>query len=136
MHASMVIKTQHATKTSAFYDICISEHDASLLVLVQSCGTVEDEEEDKNKWKVLELPGGDAPLSHVSDKDMQIMIDHFTNFAVVGEANSSQEADAQLKFWVFAYYTEPDLKADEDCVTRVYCIPATEAAFKVSKYKI
>jgi uncharacterized protein with WD repeat len=85
-------------------------------------------DKDDSKWKVMESSEAEAPLSHVNDKSMQMMIDHFTNFAIVGVAK--EEANAQLKSWIVAFFTEP--KIDLDCTVRVYCIPATDAAYKVS----
>lgn len=65
----------------------------------------------------------EPPFVHMDKTSMQIMVNHFTGFVVVGQPT-------ELRIWVVSFCTEP--KVDLDCTVRVYCIPATKAALEVT----
>lgn len=86
---------------------------------------------DEPDWKKLLDVNSDDPnqssLVLMEQKAWHLMVDHFTDFVLVGESAPGKEAVKSVK--ILAYFTPP--KVNTDCVVRVYCVADTPAALKV-----
>ena len=56
-----------------------------------------------------------------------LMVDHFTDYALVGESADNESAVLQLR--LVSYATPPT--RDSECHVRVYCVGDTETALQV-----
>ena len=88
-----------------------------------------DEQAD---WKQLVEVNTDEPSQSsfvlTEQKSCHLMVDHFTDFVLVGESAPGKQAVRIVK--ILAYFNPP--KKNTDCVVRVYCVADTPAALKAS----
>ena len=68
-----------------------------------------------------------SSLLLMEQKSCHLMVDHFTDFVLVGESASGKQAVRNVK--ILAYFTPP--KVNTDCVVSVYCVADSPAALKV-----
>lgn len=96
----------------------------------------DDSEADMpTNWRELESDNPDplhSPgLVLVEPNSCHIMVNHFTNFGIVGEPCGEKPACKRIK--ILVYFTTP-LTEKSDCHLRAYCVADTKAAVQVSTF--